>query len=69
MIYVFKTSVETKKAVEIITAQLNEFIPNSEWNFDLEDCDNILRVVSNEVTAQQIIDFINELEYECLELE
>ncbi|GAA3757266.1 hypothetical protein [Flavobacterium ginsengiterrae] len=48
---------------------LFSFIPNSEWNFDLEDCDTILRLVSNEVTAQQIIDFINELEYECLELE
>lgn len=69
MIYVFKTSVRTQKAVKKLTAKLNTFIPNSKWNFDLEDCDKILRIDSKEVTAKQVIDFLNKYKFECLELE
>ncbi|PWB22800.1 hypothetical protein [Flavobacterium sp. HTF] len=69
MIYVFKTSVTTQKAVKKLTAKLNTFIPNSKWNFDLEDCDKILRIDSKEVTAKQVIDFLNKYKFECLELE
>jgi hypothetical protein len=69
MIYVFKTSVMTQKAVKKLTTKFNTFIPNSKWNFDLEDCDKILRVESREVTAKQIIDFLNQYKFECLELE
>ena len=69
MIYVFKTSVMTPKAVKKLTAKLNQFIPNSKWNFDLEDCDKILRIESREVTAKQVIAFLNKYKFECLELE
>ena len=69
MIYVFKTSVKTKKAIKELTSKLNMFIPNSKWNFDLEDCDKILRVDSQEATSQQIIDFMNLHQFDCSELE
>lgn len=69
MIYIFKTSVMTQKAVKKLTEKLNQFIPNSKWNFDLEDCDKILRVESREVNAIQIIEFLNKYKFECLELE
>lgn len=68
MVYVFKTSVKTKKDVRQLTSKLNEFIPDAKWNFDLEDCDNILRVDSQEVKAQHIIDFLNAHKYDCIEL-
>lgn len=69
MIYVFKTSVRTPRKVKKLTKKLNQFIPNSKWNFDLEDCDKILRVDSREVNALQIIEFLNKYNFECLELE
>lgn len=69
MIYVFKTSVKTKKAIKELTSKLDMFIPNSKWNFDLEDCDNILRVDSQEATSRQIIDFMNLHQFDCSELE
>lgn len=47
MIYVFKTSVQTKLELESLTASLNELLLNAKWNFDLEDCDNILRIDSD----------------------
>jgi len=47
MIEVFKTNVENeKKATEVINSICREF-QDYKANFDLEDCDNILRVESN----------------------
>lgn len=46
MIHVFKTSVDTKSKLEFATALLTELLPHAKWNFDLEDCDNILRIDS-----------------------
>lgn len=69
MIYVFKTTVETSEEVQALKMHLNSFIPNSQWNFDLEDCDNILRVSSTEVAAKQIIDFLDKFQFQCVELE
>ncbi|TDW51435.1 hypothetical protein EV144_101110 [Flavobacterium sp. 270] len=59
----------TQKAVKKLANKLNQFIPNSKWNFDLEDCDKILRVESREVNVIQIIEFLNKYKFECLELE
>ena len=52
MIYVFKTSVDNQTKFESASALLNQLLPESQWNFDLEDCDNILRIDSElNVTA------------------
>ena len=46
MILVFKTNVTTKTKVRQITPMLDRLLPEARWNFDLEDCDNILRIDS-----------------------
>ncbi|RYJ37667.1 hypothetical protein NU08_3189 [Flavobacterium anhuiense] len=66
MIYVFKTSVDNQAKFESASVLLNELLPNSEWNFDLEDCDNILRVDS-ELNVAEILQ--NNTIFECIELE
>lgn len=66
MIYVFKTSVDNKAKFESASVFLNELLPNSEWNFDLEDCDNILRVDS-ELNVAEILQ--NNTIFDCIELE
>jgi hypothetical protein len=66
MIYVFKTSVDTKSKLEFANAMLDELLPNALWNFDLEDCDNILRIES-EVEINEII-LKNDI-FDCIELE
>ena len=44
-VLVFKTSVTTTGQISRIGPLLDNLINESEkWNFDLEDCDNILRV-------------------------
>lgn len=66
MIYVFKTSVDTQAKFESASVLLNELLPNSLWNFDLEDCDNILRVDSELNVATLLQD--NPV-FDCIELE
>lgn len=66
MIYVFKTSVDTQAKFESASVFLNELLPNSMWNFDLEDCDNILRVDSELNVATLLQD--NPV-FDCIELE
>ncbi|OXA84596.1 hypothetical protein SAMN06265346_104211 [Flavobacterium hercynium] len=69
MVYVFKTSVSAERQAERIIQKLSTLTPNSKCNFDLEDCDKILRVEGSEVTAEQIIAFLKSCNFECLELE
>jgi len=69
MIYVFKTSVKTKSQVKHLERHINSMLPNEKWNFDLEDCDKILRVDSEENIALRIIDLLNIHQFHCEELE
>ena len=66
MIYVFKTSVDSKSKLEFATALLSELLPHALWNFDLEDCDNILRVDSEIEVSEKILQ--NDI-FDCIELE
>ncbi|SEO44295.1 hypothetical protein SAMN05444671_3456 [Flavobacterium sp. CF108] len=66
MIYVFKTSVDSRSKFESASALLQELLPNSLWNFDLEDCDNILRIDS-ELDIPNLIQ--NNGIFDCIELE
>lgn len=66
MIYVFKTSVDSQTKFESASVLLNELLPNAAWNFDLEDCDNILRVDS-ELNVALLLQ--NNAIFDCIELE
>lgn len=69
MIYVFKTSVTNKKQVRQLSPMLNDLLQPAAWNFDLHDCDNILRVVSDENIASKITALLNNNQFHCEELE
>lgn len=68
MIYVFKTSVKKKKAIKELASKLEHFIPNSKWNFDLEDCDKILRIDSQFEVRETTIKLLQDNGYKCEEL-
>lgn len=69
MIYVFKTSVSTKDQVNTLKPYINKVLPNEKWNFDLEDCDRILRIDSEENIVPKIVGLLNIHEFYCEELE
>jgi hypothetical protein len=65
MIEVFKTDVDCpQRAGELITQLLGAF-PGSIINFDLEDCDKILRVDGPENISSLVIQILNRQGHFC----
>lgn len=69
MIHVFKTSVKTDEDVKKLKTKLDKLYTGIKWNFDLEDCDNILRIDSCKLSPGMVIDLLHESNFECRELE
>ncbi|HLK30275.1 MAG TPA: hypothetical protein VKT28_16960 [Puia sp.] len=68
MIYVFKTSVRNKKHIRQLSPLLNNLLQQSKWNFDLEDCDKVLRIDSEENIVLKITDLLHVHQFYCEEL-
>jgi hypothetical protein len=69
MIYVFKTSVKTKTQAKMLKPHIDRILPTANWNFDLEDCDKILRIDSEENIVLCIMNLLKNHNYDCAELE
>lgn len=69
MIHVFKTSVQTYKDIEVLKPKLDNLTEINKWGFDLDDCENILRIDSKESSPKKVIDVLEELNFKCIELE
>lgn len=54
MVEVFKTNIDDKTQATQLRAELLELFPNTRINFDLQDCDRILRIESAEHIAAEI---------------
>lgn len=67
-VLVFKTSVSSATTVVSIAPVLNAMAGDGNWNFALDDCDRILRIVSEKVDPSLAIFILNELGFECCEL-
>lgn len=69
MISVFRTSVNTKRKTRLLQPYLDSLTAIRQWNFDLEDRDNILRIDSKSQVSVIVIGILNRLGFECVELE
>ena len=69
MIYVFKTSVKTQSQVKKLQPHINSMLPNEKWNFDLHDCDKILRIDSEQNIVCEITGLLNVHNFRCEELD
>ncbi len=69
MIFVFKTSVNSQKHIRQLRPFLNDLLQQSKWNFDLEDCDKILRIDCEENIVLKITGLLNQHKFHCEELE
>lgn len=65
MIEVFKTNVETASDANNIVQILLQRFPGSRINFDLQDCDKILRVEGKDFCTETIIAFMKEKGFHC----
>jgi hypothetical protein len=68
---VFKTNVNNESSAFEIIKTLKSIFPNYKVNFDLEDCDNILRVESTyeSIEVKKIIAVVDRLNFEIEVLE
>ncbi|KFF15768.1 hypothetical protein [Flavobacterium hydatis] len=65
MIEVFKTNVQEVEQSKMIVSKLLEYFPNGNINFDLEDCDKILRIHDQKISNAKIIELLNSYGYHC----
>jgi hypothetical protein len=64
-IEVFKTNVESLHAVKRLKLLLEKLLPGCKINFDIEDCDKILRAKGDGVDKEKIIELMNYYNYFC----
>lgn len=65
MVEVFKTNVEETGESARIVARLRDLYPKGRINFDLSDCDRILRIEADQVCITEIIDLLTSIGYRC----
>lgn len=58
MVEVFKTNVEQTEQSELLISEIIRHVPNSQINFDLEDCDKILRIEAESISNETIIELL-----------
>jgi len=69
MIEVFKTNVQKKVESKALLGKLSEAFPASKINFDLSDCDKVLRVEADNIEALTIMNLVKNYGFECEILE
>jgi hypothetical protein len=70
MVEVFKTNVTDSETADKIISKLALHLPQSRINFDLTDCDNILRIESSEkIVVESVTEHLSGLGYFCEVLE
>ncbi len=69
MVEIFKTNVEKFSQAQILLRALFKHFPGYKINFDLEDCDKILRVQGESISSDKIIQLLAGENYQCRVLE
>ena len=60
MVEVFKTNVQKKAQSKMLLCILSEAFPSFKINFDLSDCDKVLRVEGENIEALRIMILVKE---------
>ncbi len=68
-VLVFKTSVSKREEVNKVRTLLKPIPAINKWNFDLEDCDNILRIVADRLSPRLVESVLQTAGFDCQELE
>ena len=65
MVEVFKTDVQKKAQSKMLLGVLSEAFPSFKINFDLSDCDKVLRVEGDNMEVSSIMVLIKEHGFQC----
>ena len=63
MVEIFKTNIINKEQTKRVINKIQEKFPYYKIDFDIEDCDKILRIenTNNEIDSEQIINVVSRL--------
>lgn len=64
-VYVFKTDINSASLIESVKPLLNSYQYISDWSIDIEDIDNVLRIISAELLENEIIQIIKSKGFIC----
>ncbi len=64
-VYVFKTDINSASLIESVKPLLNSYQYISDWSIDIEDIDNVLRIISVELLENEIIQIIKSKGFIC----
>ena len=65
MVEVFKTNVQKKTQSKMLLNILSDAFPSLKINFDLSDCDKVLRVEGDNMEALRIMMLVKEYGFNC----
>ena len=65
MVEIFKTNVFDHMQAEQIITLLSKHFPSFMINFDLHDCDKILRVKGESIPIDKIVDLVSANGFQC----
>jgi hypothetical protein len=68
-ILVFATNIKTETDKQKVSHILDNQSDIIQWNIDQEDIDCVLRIVSNSLSEEDIIDIIKSQSFNCSQLE
>lgn len=66
-IFVFKTNIENPEQAKKLRV-LDEVKEVIDWSLDLEDCDNVLRIVGGDMNSEKMIRLMGQMGFYCEEL-
>jgi len=69
MVEVFKTNVQQNEEAITLIQKLIDHFPTYRINFDLSDCDKILRMEGERIFPEEVVGVLNSSNYECVILE
>jgi hypothetical protein len=65
MVEVFKTNVQKKTQSKLLLCILSKTFPSFKINFDLSDCDKVLRVEGEDLETLRIMVLVKEHGFTC----
>ena len=65
MVEAFKTNVQKKAQNKMLLCILSDAFPSCKINFDLSDCDKVLRVEGDNMEALRIMILVKEYGFTC----
>jgi hypothetical protein len=67
-VLIFRTNINSSKEMNRLSPLLDQLANGGRWSVDLDDCDKVLRLISDSTSTQEVISYITDAGFFCEEL-